>query len=103
MKVKIPREIKIGAYNYKVVYAPNLVYDHKLLGQALAEKQLIRIEPDTTPQTKEVTLWHEIVHSINDVYGCELDENNIDRIAQGITAILKNDFNIEFDWSEISK
>ena len=103
MKVKIPRKVKIGAYDYTIKFVPNLVYDHKLLGQSLSDKQEIRIEPKTTKQTNAVTLWHEIIHAINGVYSCEIDESNTDRIAQGIAAILQSDFGIEFDWSNIKE
>ena len=101
MKVKIPSKIRVGAYDYSVLAIPNLTFDFRLLGQSLADKQVIKVEPDTTSQTKNVTLWHEIIHAISDVYNCELDEKNIDRIAQGIASIIDKDLQIEFDWDEI--
>lgn len=103
MKVNVPQKIKIGAYDYRVVYTPDLVYDYKLLGQSLADKQLIKIEPNTTQQTNDVTLGHEIIHAISEIYNCDLDEKNIDRLAQGWIAVLRDSFGIEFDWSEIKE
>ena len=101
MKVAIPKSVTVGSFDYRITYSPKLVYDHSKLGQCVTDSQLIKIEPDTTIETKNQALFHEIVHAINDVYNCELNEMNIDRIAQGITAVLKNDFKIELDWKEI--
>ena len=103
MKVKIPKVARIGAFDYSVKLVPNLADDFKLLGQSITDKQEIRIEPNTTEGTKLVTFWHEVVHGISDVYGCSLDEENTNRIAQGISAILQKNFNIEFDWSEVEE
>jgi len=103
MKVKVPQNISIGAYDYKIGYASGLVSDFKFLGQAIADKQIIKIEPDTTAQTKGISLWHELIHSIADVYGCGLDEDNINRLAQGVSSIVSRDFGIEFDWINISE
>ena len=101
MKIKIPREVKVGSYDYKIIKVPKLASDYKLLGQSITDSQLIKIEPDVTDQTKNQAFWHEVVHAIADVYNCELDEPNVDRIAQGVSAVLKDRFGIEFDWSEI--
>ena len=103
MKVKVPKKITIGAYDYKILLLRKLVYDYRLLGQSLPDSQIIKVEYETSQQTKVVTLWHELVHSIGDVYNCGLEEANIDRIAQAIAAMLQKDFNLEFDWSEIDK
>ena len=40
------------------------------------------------------TLWHEILHAINDRMKCDLDENNIDRLATGINCVMQDNFNI---------
>ena len=103
IEIEIPKQIKIGAYNYRITYVPNLAYDYKLLGQSLADKQVIKVDPDTTDETKNVTLWHEIVHAISDVFSCELDERNVDRIAQGVAALLRDSFGLELDWTNISE
>jgi len=101
MIVKVPRKITVGAYDITIAYVSKLCCDYKLLGQAITDRQLIKLEPDTSGQTNAVTLFHEITHAINDSYSCELDEHNIDRIAHGIVSILVKDFGIELDWSDI--
>ena len=101
MKVKVPENIAVGSFDYKIVSVPNLANDYKLLGQSLADSQVIKIEADSTPQTKAQVLFHEMVHAISDVYNCELEEKNIDRIAQGIASVLARDFGIELSWEDI--
>ena len=98
MKIKVPRKIKVSSFVYELVLAENLTRDHQLLGQCLSDSVIMKIDPKTPPQTRDVTLMHEIVHAINDVYNCGLEEPNIDRIAHGLADVLKNSFNIELDW-----
>ena len=98
MKIKIPKQIKVSSFVYELVLAENLARDHQLLGQCLSDSVIMTIDSKTSPQTKDVTLLHEIVHAINDVYNCGLEEPNIDRIAHGLADVLKNSFNIELDW-----
>ena len=98
MKVIIPNQIKVSSFVYELVLAENLTRDHQLLGQCLSDSVIIKIDPKTSLQTKDVTLLQEIVHAINDVYNCGLEEPNIDRIAHGLADVLKNSFNIELDW-----
>ena len=101
MKVKVPQNVRIGSFDYEIVSVPHLISDYRLLGQSLTEAQVIKIDPDTTLQTKAQVIWHEILHGISEVYGCGLDDSNIDRMAQGIASTLESDFGIELDWSEL--
>ena len=96
--MKVPKKIKVGAYDYEVKLVKGLVYEYRLLGQSLPDAQIIKVDEDANLPTRSVTLWHEIVHSISDVYNCDLDEPNIDRLAQGIASILQDSFGIKFEW-----
>jgi len=42
----------------------------------------------------EEILLHELLHQINIVWGCDIDETNIDRMAQGLLQVLKQ-FNVK--------
>jgi len=101
MKVKIPKEIKIGAFSYSIKMVEGLENDYHLLGQCLTDKGIIKLEMHSIPQVKDATLLHEVVHAINDVFVCKIDDECVERIAQGLAEILKNNLGIEFDWSEI--
>lgn len=100
MKVKVPTEINLGSYQYAVRFWRRMIYDHGLLGQSLTDCQLIKVEYDSNPQTMAVTFWHEIFHAVKHTYGCEIDENDADRLAHGIVQVLQS-MGIELDWEEI--
>jgi len=99
MKVKVPEQIKVSSMVYDVTLVDNLERDFKLLGQCLTGVGVITIDPKTPEQVKAVTLLHEIVHAINDIYCCSLNEGDIERLAHGLADVLRNSFSIEFDWS----
>ncbi len=103
MKVKISEQVRIGSFDFLIKYVAGLASDYKLLGQTIVDRQLIKIDPNTTCQTKGITFFHELFHSVSDVYGCDLSEENIDRLAHGLLSVLERDFGIEFDWSLISE
>ena len=100
MKVKVPKTLQIASFRYTLGFA-ELNDNHHLLGQCRNDKQQMVFEPNLTQQTKDQALWHEVLHAIDTCYSCKLEEEEIDRTAQGITAVLKNDFGIEFDWEDI--
>ena len=103
MKIKVPKQITVGSMTYGIVLTPNLEKHHHLLGQCLTDEGLIKIEPHSRADVRDQSLMHELVHAINDIFMCKLDEDNIERIAQGLTATLKRDFCVEFDWSLIEE
>ena len=101
MKVKIPREINIGAYGYSIGYREGMVKHAHSTGQCYTSDATIWIDPDELKQTMDVTVLHEILHCISDVDRIDIGEEDIDRIAQCLVRVLRDDFKIEFDWSEI--
>jgi len=101
MKVKVRKKNRIGAYTYDLIYVEGLERDFNLLGQCNSSRLVIRIEPTSPSAVKDVSLFHEVLHGIDDTSGCGLDEVNIDRLAQGIAHWLKETMGLEFDWSEI--
>ena len=100
MRVKIPREIKIATHSYRVEFNPLLWHEESLKGMANHIKQVIQIDPVLAHSQKTVTLLHEINHVINDTFRCKLDEDEIDKMAQGQAEFL-DCLGIELDWSEI--
>lgn len=63
--------------------------------------QEVWIDPDSPLSQKNETLLHEVLHLISMVFSCSLDEDNIDRIAEGYAELLFNNLGIELDWSDI--
>lgn len=101
MKVKIPKTIKIGTLLYGVVFTPHLVADDKLFGRTDTRRQEIQIDNDIPFSCMNITLLHEILHIIQDVYRVDMTDENTDRVASGIAELLFNNLGIEFDWSDV--
>jgi len=101
MKIAIPKKIKIGIHTYSVEFNSLLWYEESLKGSVNHLKQVIQIDPVIAETQKCVTFLHEVIHVINDNYRCKLDDDEVDRIAEGIAELLKDNFNIDFDWRNI--
>lgn len=87
----IPSTLKIGHLIYKVVRVPNL---HSEAGHLWGSRdpldceiRLDAVMHDQHPQLLQVLL-HEVLHEINDQYVCHLDEDNIERLGNGLAAFL---------------
>ena len=101
MKVKIPPKIKVSIGDYEIFYQPHLSIDESQCGQVWFRKNLIRIDPCFPANEQFVTLIHEVLHIVDRFYKCHLEEDNVDRIARGISEFLVNNLGIEYDWSDI--
>jgi len=89
--VKLPKRIKIGPVVFDIVQEDKLLDEgcnRKLLGQILISDCLIKMEPKQHDNTWRLTLLHEIVHGISVFSGCELSEEQVDRITNLLGAVL---------------
>ena len=103
MKVKVPKQIKIATHPCQIFFKSNLLIDENKFGYAHRRLQRICIEPSSPISVKNVTLLHEILHYIDDIYHINIDDNTIDRIAQGCAEFLFNNLDIELDWTDITE
>ena len=103
MKIKIPKQIKIGVFDYGVVFVPHLCRDEGNRGKINHRKQRIEIEFDNPKSLLDVTFLHELVHQIEAVFGFDLPEEQSDHLAHGFAEFLFNNLDIEFDWSDIER
>ena len=101
MKVKIPSQIKIATSSYTVGFREHLKLDDGLVGVAYHRNKAIYIDPALDTSEKAQTLLHEAIHIIDRIYGCKIDEDDTDRLAQGMAELLVNNLGIEFDWSDV--
>ncbi len=101
MKVKVPSEIKIATHTYRVRYDSHMRHDEACYGQVNHREQTIDIETSIPPSVMNQTLIHEIVHIVDKVYVCRMDEDDLERLSNGMAELLFNNLGIEFDWSEI--
>ena len=104
IEIKIPKTISGGGIHlYSVGYRTYLKTDEGGMGCINHRKEQILIDPAYPEADKNVTIWHEAIHKITREYGCRLEDDNIDRLAEGIVAILEKDFGVKFDWSDIKE
>lgn len=77
--------------NYTVSECDNL-HDEKseLLGEISYLTQEITLRSDASPDDKRVTLLHEILHGIDDVYGLKLEERQVDMLAKALYQLLRD-------------
>ena len=101
MKVKVPKEIKIATHVYRVRYDPHMRHDEACYGQVNHREQTIDIETSIPLSVRNQTLIHEIVHIVDKVYVCRMDEDDLERLSNGMAELLFNNLGIELDWSEI--
>jgi hypothetical protein len=87
----IPKQVKVGIYDCEVKEVKDLKWeDRKMDGMLSCKEQLIEIDQDISPLSKEVTLWHEMIHMVDRQYGLRLGERVTDCLAHGIIGILKD-------------
>ena len=101
MKVKIPKEIKIGVYPYRVIPTPHLKLNKGNWGTTNHTEKTIVLDSALPSLELNQTLIHEVLHIISVVFMCSLDEDNVERLANGMGEFLFDNLGIEFDWSDI--
>ena len=102
MKVKIPKQIKIGVHTYTISFNPYLLGDSRRHGEANHRKETIDIQSDNPDNLKLETLIHEIIHIAEFYYRVDISDPDIDRIAEVITEFIVDNLGIEFDWGDIN-
>lgn len=89
--MRIPETLKIGHLMYKVIRVPNLHSEAgHLWGTRDPQDCEIRLDEmlhEKHPQLLPALL-HEVLHDLSDQYGCHLDEDNIERLSNGLAAFL---------------
>jgi len=103
VKVRIPREIKVGAHTYSIGFSPHLHCDEARYGNCNHRTQEIQLWAESPPSLRDESLIHEVIHIGELCYRIDVSDSDIDRIAHLILEFLVRNLGIEFDWSEISK
>lgn len=80
--------LKIAGHEYKVCLKPT--WDREAAGEVRRDIGEIWIDEELMESEKKATLWHEIIHVLNG----ELEEEQVDFIAQGINQVLKDNATI---------
>ena len=103
VKVKVPQKIKIGLYPYGVEAVPDLKLKEGVWGVSNHVKREVRVDSHLPLLERNQTLLHEVIHIISQGFMCSLDEDNVERLANGIGEFLFDNLGIEFDWELIKE
>ena len=101
MRIKVPREIKMASHKYTVKFDPHMRHDEACYGQVNHRRQEINIETSVPPSTRNQTLLHEVLHIIDNVYVCGMDEGDLERLSSGLSEFFFNNLGVELDWGDI--
>ena len=101
MIIKIPKIVRIGSCVHDVSQKRNLKLVEGCWGVTRRVVSTITVDADLPPAHKANTFLHEVMHMIDMEYSCGLDEDNIERIANGLFVLLADNLGIELDWGDI--
>jgi len=66
--------------------------------------QDILLDNTTLPPSELIQVFiHEYIHVIERHFCVKLEDSDVDRIAEGFTTLLVDNFGLEFDWSDIEE
>ncbi len=105
MKVKIPKQIKIGGRTYKLRLNDHLIRDEGNRGCVYWHTQIINLDSNMEQEPMSVSFLHELVHAIDEHYcgRTGLSEEATCGLSEGLYQFLKDNLGIEFDWSLIKE
>nr|DAQ16231.1 MAG TPA: llama Aa1 VHH domain, Botulinum, VHH, antibody, botulinum, neurotoxin.6A [Caudoviricetes sp.] len=84
-------EVKVGYKHYKVKEEQNLhESEAELQGQIRYLEQEIALREDITEESKEATLMHECLHAIDEMYGIELSEEQVERLGNALYMFIED-------------
>lgn len=84
-------EIKVGPLVIPVVEYDKLMDgETQLHGQMNWLEYQIRLSSHNPDIYKFLTLWHEVIHALNDTHGISLREKQVEALATGIVQILQD-------------
>ena len=103
MKVKIPKEIKIASHTYALKFSPYVHCDEARYANCNHRTQEITLWSEAPASIVNESFIHEVIHIAELCYRVDVTDADIDRIANVIMELLKDNLGIEFDWSDIKE
>jgi len=96
--MKIPKTLKIGGHNYKIIFPYTFTERNDITGQADHQNKTIRVVSEVDGEKRSestivVTLIHEILHGIDSCTGQGMfrgdgGEGKIEALSEGIYQVL---------------
>ena len=85
----IPNKIKIGWKNYDIRHCEECLNSgDELFGQIDYQQCIITLREKNTSMQNECTLIHEALHGISEMYGLDLSEDTVTRLANALFTFL---------------
>ena len=91
--MNIPKSVNISGIIYKVEFvdkADDAINKFNLYGNIDFVDCKIKIADGMDKQMQDITLIHEVLHGIAQGYSVDLKEDEVERLSNGIYAVLKN-------------
>ncbi|KNY26341.1 hypothetical protein [Pseudobacteroides cellulosolvens] len=88
--MKITNEVKIGYKNYTINMVNHDIYvdGKECYGQINYDNEYINIADKFNDNQKKATFIHEIVHGIDEMYGSDLTEKQVELFSNGLYMFL---------------
>ena len=102
MKIKIPKEFKIGARSGIVAYQEYLRIDEGFDGTYNKRTEELKIDSQIGGRERDRVFGHELMEVIKANYELKTSEEDMSCIAKGWLEFLWQ-LGIEFDWSDIKE
>jgi len=100
MNIKVPKKIKICAHTYDTKFILNLILDDRTDAMVHHRLGYIGVDSTRTGTMRDEAYLHEVFEIINRLWNCQLEHDNMDRLAEGFLVFLQ-ELGITLDWSEI--
>ena len=93
-----PTSITVNGVRIRIKYVKGLKdkYGHPLWGQCNTGKSTILLDEDQSVGRLEESLFHEIIHHLDDDLKLRLPESTIRRLSCALYGVLKSNTNLRF-------
>ena len=88
--MKRPEKVKIIGKVYALTFTTEAPLEADDMGDCDSNKQRIAVRDGQPLESEQDSVLHEIVHGIDDSMGIKLKEGQVEKIATGLLAVLKD-------------
>lgn len=85
--MKLPKSVEVGPFRYDVSAGQRLLAVDGV-GEYRYEEQTIKLSDRCLAGQEPVTLMHEIIHAVNEVFKADLKERQVEVLAHGLAQAL---------------
>ena len=104
MKIKVPKQMRLLTHNITIRFDAKHVIAQGTCGLTRHLYQDIILDNISLPPSElNQVFLHEYIHVIERHFCLKLDDADVERLAEGLSVLLFDTFNIELDWSLIEE